>query len=81
MRWFTFLVAGCPENEGAHRCGAVARSLRGGLPSSRLGSVSQTRGVGLAKEIGEARPFFYFFYFLFFYFIPIHNYTQERAPN
>jgi hypothetical protein len=38
-------------------------------------------GVGLAKEIGEARPFFYFFYFLFFYFIPIHNYTQERAPN
>jgi hypothetical protein len=42
---FTFLTADCPENEGVHNCGAVARFLRGGSPSSRFGSVSLTRGA------------------------------------
>jgi hypothetical protein len=45
VRWFTFLTAGCLENEGAHKCGAVARSLRGGSPSSCFGLVSLTRGA------------------------------------
>jgi hypothetical protein len=27
VRRFAFLTAGCSENEGAHNCGAVARSL------------------------------------------------------
>jgi hypothetical protein len=27
VRLFAFLTAGCPENEGAHNCGAVARSF------------------------------------------------------
>jgi hypothetical protein len=37
--------------------------------------------VGPAKEIREAKPFFYFLPFLFFSFIPIHIYTQERATK
>jgi hypothetical protein len=45
MRWFTFLTAGCPENEGVHNCRAVACSLRGGSPSLRFGSASLTRGA------------------------------------
>jgi hypothetical protein len=45
VRWFTFLTTGCTENEGAHNCGAVARSLCGGSPSSCFGSVSLTRGA------------------------------------
>jgi hypothetical protein len=45
VRRFTFLAAGCPENEGAHNCGAVARSLCGGSPSSRFGSVNLTHGA------------------------------------
>jgi hypothetical protein len=45
VRRFIFLTAGCPENEGAHNRGAVARSLRGGLPSSRFGLVSLTHGA------------------------------------
>jgi hypothetical protein len=63
MRRFTFLTAGCPENEGAHNCGAVARSLRGGSPSSRFGSVSLTRGawppchrVGTLEYVGGILP-------------------------
>ena len=36
-RRFAFLAAGCPENEGAHNCGAVARSF--------FGSVCMTCGV------------------------------------
>jgi hypothetical protein len=27
VRRFAFLTAGCPKNEGAHNCGAVARSF------------------------------------------------------
>jgi hypothetical protein len=37
VRRFAFLSAGCPENGGAHNCGAVARSF--------LGSVCMTCGA------------------------------------
>jgi hypothetical protein len=53
------LPDGCPENEGVHNCGAVARSPRGGSLSPRFRSVSQTRGawppchrVGTLEYIG-----------------------------
>jgi hypothetical protein len=31
VRRFAFQTAGCPENEGAHNCGAVSRSLFGSV--------------------------------------------------
>lgn len=45
VRRFTFLTAGCSENEGAHNCGTVARSLGGVPPSSCSGSVCMTCGA------------------------------------
>jgi hypothetical protein len=42
---FAFLTTGCFENEGAHKRGAVVRSLCGGSPSSFFGSVSMTCGA------------------------------------
>jgi hypothetical protein len=45
VRRFAFLTAGFSENEGAHNCGAVARSLCGGSPSSCFGSVCMTCGA------------------------------------
>jgi hypothetical protein len=45
VRRFAFLAAGCSENEGAHNCGAVARPLCGGSPSSCFGSVCMTCGA------------------------------------
>jgi hypothetical protein len=46
VRRFAFLTAGSSENEGAHNCGAVARSLCGVLPSSCFRSVCMTCGAG-----------------------------------
>jgi hypothetical protein len=45
VRRFVFLTAGCPENEGVHNRGAVARSLCGGSASSCFGSVCMTCGA------------------------------------
>jgi hypothetical protein len=63
VRRFTFLTAGCSENEGAHNRGAVARSLCGGLSSSCFESVCMTCGawppchrVGTLVHVGETLP-------------------------
>jgi hypothetical protein len=62
VRQFAFLTAGCPKNEGAHNCGAVARSLFGSVcitcaawpPCHKVGTLVHVGG-DFARDASRAR--------------------------
>jgi hypothetical protein len=51
VRRFAFLTAGCPENGGAHNCGAVARSFFG-LACMTCGAWPPCHKVGTLVHVG-----------------------------
>jgi hypothetical protein len=62
VRRFAFQTAGCPENEGAHNCGAVARSFFGSVcvtcgawpPCHKVGTLMHVGG-DFARDASGAR--------------------------
>jgi hypothetical protein len=52
VRRFAFQTAGCPENEGAHNCGAVARSFFGSVCMT-CGAWPSCHKVGTVMHVRE----------------------------